>query len=232
MSVFSRGTASRSRVRTVIGGIAIAGASALVLAGCAGGGGDCRALGVRRRPLRTSPSRSAPLCRRPATWPSSARPKKPAWHTPHRSDQRGDRRHRPDPRRRLRRLGRHRQQGLRDRDPPPPGRRRLRDHRRRVLGHVAAVHRPGRRRRRHPVLAGQHLRRVHDVRGQRPVLPHRSVGRAPGRGARQPDRRGRTPDARHDRAERLVRHRSGRLRHGGLRGRRRRGRRGAHLQHG
>ena len=39
MSVFSRGTASRSRVRTVIGGIAIAGASALVLAGCAGGGG-------------------------------------------------------------------------------------------------------------------------------------------------------------------------------------------------
>ena len=39
MSVFSRGTASRSRVRTVIGGIAIAGASALVLAGCAAGGG-------------------------------------------------------------------------------------------------------------------------------------------------------------------------------------------------
>ena len=39
MSVFSRGTASRSRVRTVIGGLAIAGASALVLAGCAGGGG-------------------------------------------------------------------------------------------------------------------------------------------------------------------------------------------------
>ena len=35
MSVFSRGTASRSRVRTVIGGLAIAGASALVLAGCA-----------------------------------------------------------------------------------------------------------------------------------------------------------------------------------------------------
>ena len=39
MSVFSRGTASRSRMRTVIGGIAIAGASALVLAGCSGGGG-------------------------------------------------------------------------------------------------------------------------------------------------------------------------------------------------
>lgn len=39
MSVFSRGTASRSRVRTVIGGLAVAGASALVLAGCAGGGG-------------------------------------------------------------------------------------------------------------------------------------------------------------------------------------------------
>ena len=36
MSVFSRGTASRSRARTVIGGLAIAGASALVLAGCAG----------------------------------------------------------------------------------------------------------------------------------------------------------------------------------------------------
>ena len=39
MSVFSRGTASRSRVRTVIGGLAVAGVSALVLAGCAGGGG-------------------------------------------------------------------------------------------------------------------------------------------------------------------------------------------------
>lgn len=39
MSVFSRGNASRSRVRTVIGGLAIAGASALVLAGCAAGGG-------------------------------------------------------------------------------------------------------------------------------------------------------------------------------------------------
>lgn len=39
MSVFSRGTASRSRVRAVIGGIAVAGVSALVLAGCAGGGG-------------------------------------------------------------------------------------------------------------------------------------------------------------------------------------------------
>ncbi len=39
MSVFTRGTASRSRVRTVLGGIAIAGASALVLAGCTGGGG-------------------------------------------------------------------------------------------------------------------------------------------------------------------------------------------------
>ena len=39
MSVFTRGTASRSRIRTVLGGIAIAGASALVLAGCTGGGG-------------------------------------------------------------------------------------------------------------------------------------------------------------------------------------------------
>jgi branched-chain amino acid transport system substrate-binding protein len=39
MSVFTRGTASRSRVRTVLGGIAIAGASALVLAGCTGDGG-------------------------------------------------------------------------------------------------------------------------------------------------------------------------------------------------
>ena len=38
MSVFTRGTASRSRVRTVLGGIAVAGASALVLAGCTGGG--------------------------------------------------------------------------------------------------------------------------------------------------------------------------------------------------
>ena len=39
MSVFTRGTASRSRVRTVLGGIAIAGASALILTGCSGGGG-------------------------------------------------------------------------------------------------------------------------------------------------------------------------------------------------
>ena len=39
MSVNNRGIASRSRMRSVIGGIAIAGASALVLAGCAGGGG-------------------------------------------------------------------------------------------------------------------------------------------------------------------------------------------------
>ena len=39
MSVFSRGTASRSRTRSILGGIAIAGASALVLVGCSGGGG-------------------------------------------------------------------------------------------------------------------------------------------------------------------------------------------------
>ncbi|GAA1983016.1 ABC transporter substrate-binding protein [Microbacterium pumilum] len=39
MSVFTRGTASRSRVRTVLGGIAIVGASALILSGCSGGGG-------------------------------------------------------------------------------------------------------------------------------------------------------------------------------------------------
>ena len=66
-----------------------------------------------------------------------------------------------DARGRLRRLGRHRQQGLRDRDPPPPRRGRLRHHRCCVVGYVAAVHRPGRRRRRHPVLAGQHLGRLH-----------------------------------------------------------------------
>ncbi|MGC5172972.1 ABC transporter substrate-binding protein [Micromonospora sp. DT81.3] len=39
MSVFSRGTASRSRVRAALGGIAIAGVSVLVLAGCTSGGG-------------------------------------------------------------------------------------------------------------------------------------------------------------------------------------------------
>jgi branched-chain amino acid transport system substrate-binding protein len=39
MSVFTRGTASRSRVRTVLGGVAIAGASALVHAGSARGRG-------------------------------------------------------------------------------------------------------------------------------------------------------------------------------------------------
>jgi branched-chain amino acid transport system substrate-binding protein len=40
MSVFSRGTASRSRVRAALGGIAIAGVSVLVLAGCTSGGGE------------------------------------------------------------------------------------------------------------------------------------------------------------------------------------------------
>jgi branched-chain amino acid transport system substrate-binding protein len=41
MSVFSRGTASGSRVRAALGGIAIAGVSVLVLAGCtSGGSGD------------------------------------------------------------------------------------------------------------------------------------------------------------------------------------------------
>jgi branched-chain amino acid transport system substrate-binding protein len=39
MSVFSRGTASGSRVRAALGGIAIAGVSVLVLAGCTSGGG-------------------------------------------------------------------------------------------------------------------------------------------------------------------------------------------------
>lgn len=39
MSVFTRGTASRSRARSIVGGIALASVSALVLAGCAGGGG-------------------------------------------------------------------------------------------------------------------------------------------------------------------------------------------------
>jgi len=39
MSVFTRGGASRSRAAGIFGAIAIAGASALVLAGCSGGGG-------------------------------------------------------------------------------------------------------------------------------------------------------------------------------------------------
>jgi branched-chain amino acid transport system substrate-binding protein len=39
MSVFTRGGASRSRTAGIIGAVAIAGASALVLAGCSGGGG-------------------------------------------------------------------------------------------------------------------------------------------------------------------------------------------------
>ena len=57
MSVFTRGTASRSRVRAALGGIAIAGVSVLVLAGCTGGGGDDDGDAVRSRqvPSRTSP---------------------------------------------------------------------------------------------------------------------------------------------------------------------------------
>ena len=40
MSVFTRGSAQRSRTAGILGAVAIAGASALVLAGCSGGGGD------------------------------------------------------------------------------------------------------------------------------------------------------------------------------------------------
>ncbi len=98
------------------------------------------------------------------------------------------------------RLRRHRQQGLRDRDP-------------RLLGEdVSAIIGAASSgtslqfidqvvgRRRDPVLARQHLRRVHGLR--RPGLYFRTApsGRAPGRGARQPDRRRRQRDARHDRA--------------------------------
>ena len=39
MSVFTRGSAQRSRTAGILGAVAIAGASALVLAGCSGGGG-------------------------------------------------------------------------------------------------------------------------------------------------------------------------------------------------
>lgn len=40
MSVFTRGSARRSRTAGILGAVAIAGASALVLTGCSGGGGD------------------------------------------------------------------------------------------------------------------------------------------------------------------------------------------------
>ena len=57
---------------------------------------------------------------------------------------------------------------------------------------------------------------------------------AAGRGALRPQRRRRRqPDPRSDRPQRLVRHRSGEVRHGGLRRPpAARGRRGAHVQHG
>ena len=214
MSVFTRGTASRSRAVPSSGGVAIVGASALVLAGCAGGGGGRgHARGDR------SPDRGRhPQARHGPSADGQPRLPRPA------------RRGRCGIRRRLRSTRR----------PPTPGLtvevvygdsgntdnkayeteipRVLSEgvvghHRRRIVEHVAAVHRPGDRRRCHPVLAGQHVRRLHDLRRQRPLLPHGAFRRAAGRGARQPDRRGRPPDARHDRAERLVRHRSGRLRH-------------------
>ena len=217
MSVFSRGTASRSRVRTVLGGIAIAGASALVLAGCAGGGGSGRASESAAARSRISPSRSAPSCPRPAASPSSARPRRPASAcavneineaaTPA-STVDVD----------LRRLGRHRQQGVRDHDPEAAERGRRRHDRRRVVGCRPSCSSTARRRGHHHVLAGQHVARLHHVGRQRPVLAHRSQRPAPGRGARQPDRRGRPQEHRHHLPERLLRHRPGRRRQGGLRG--------------
>ena len=42
MSVFTRGNSSRSRTRIILGGIAVAGISAVVLSGCASGGGDVK----------------------------------------------------------------------------------------------------------------------------------------------------------------------------------------------
>ena len=82
MSVFTRGTASRSRMRSVIGGLAIAGVSALVLAGCAAAAAKRPSPQSRRTHGGPRPSRSARSCRRPAASRSSARPKKQASSSP------------------------------------------------------------------------------------------------------------------------------------------------------
>ncbi len=104
-----------------------------------------------------------------------------------------------------------------------------RHHRRRVVGRVAAVHRPGHRCRRHPVLAGQHVRRASRRRtttacylrtAPSDVLQGEVLGNLIAEDGHQ--------NARHDRAERLVRHRPARKYvTEALRGRRRRGRRSA-----
>ena len=67
-------------------------------------------------------------------------------------------------------------------------------------------------------------RRAHQLRGQGPVLPHRTAGRPAGPRPRRPDPRRRQRHGRHPRAAGLLRHRSGRERHEGDRGRRRPGR--------
>ena len=90
------------------------------------------------------------------------------------------RRHRPDARDRLRRLGRHRQQGVRDHGPAL-----LSEGVSAMIGAASSgtsLQFIDQRRRRghHPVLAGQHVARLHHVGRQRPVLPYRSVGHAAG----------------------------------------------------
>ncbi len=62
-------------------------------------------------------------------------------------------------------------------------------------------HRRGRR----PLLAGQHRRRLRHLRRQRPVLPDRAVGPAPGPGAREPRGRGRLLQRRHHGSPGLLR---------------------------
>ena len=172
MSVFTRGTASRSRVRTVLGGIAIAGASALVLAGCAGGGGGGEPSERRTRRGPHPQDRHGPAADRQPRLP---RPARGGRRRPRRRRGQRGRDTGVTSTRSLRRLGRHRQQGVRDHDPEAAERGRLRHDRRRIVGCHQAVPRQRRRRGHHHVLAGQHVARLHHVGRQRPVLAHRSL---------------------------------------------------------
>ena len=173
MSVFSRGTASRSRVRTVIGGIAIAGASALVLAGCAGGGGTAEP-SESAAPAEDLTLKIGTVLPQTGSLAFLGPPEEAGVAARRQRGQRG-RGHGVDRRRRLRRLGRHRQQGLRDHDPEAQSEGVSAMIGAASSGCHQAVPRQQRQRGHHHVLAGQHVARLHDVGRQRPVLAHRSL---------------------------------------------------------
>ncbi len=154
MSVFTR-----SRTAGFLGGIAIVGASALVLVGCsAGGTGGATS---------EAPSEERDLTLKIGTiLPQTGTlaflgPPEEAGVGLAAQDINDAAVGIDDPRHRLGRLGRHRQQGLRDHDPEAHLRGRVGRGRRRLVGRDQALPRRRRRRRHHHVLAGQHVARLH-----------------------------------------------------------------------